>query len=288
MESSHDPSSKDYSADPVTEEAVRAAMAATDTPERKQQRWYDRFFYLIIAVVVVLGTLGTVTGVVATYNNKVQNDRLQKQANQIQKEQDCIEQIDVQQRKTSAALTVIATDDRKLFDTIIVQVFQSKTQEDVFKAFDKFLDQRKKNEAKRAKIVANVPNASVCTLENDKKPSSPGPFPTLNPISSTSAPAVNSTTITTGARSVTVSASASHTAPAGGTSRRASSQPAVNQPSRTSRPTNQPAPKPRPNPTINSPRPPVNNPPAILPSVPVIPVVTSIVCPIASPVIRVC
>lgn len=133
--------------DPVTREAVRAAMAATDPPKPRHP-WLNRIVIVILSLCLLAGTIGAVVTVANTIALSQQNRDLQAEA-------DCTQKLLQSFQSDSKARSVIAAADRSIIKNLVLNVSKSKTSQDVEKAFAEFNKESAANDKLRAKFPIN-------------------------------------------------------------------------------------------------------------------------------------
>lgn len=153
-----DPYAPGHVNDPVTEDAVRAAMAATDKPSKKRHPWFERLFGSLIVFVLLLGAVGAVVGLVNSLSLREANNRLRI-------EQQCLIRLDQKLQSDQAVRTAIADDDRQAIDDIVKAIREAKTKEQLDKAFSAYFKERAINDKNRANYQVQIPNVSTCSLE---------------------------------------------------------------------------------------------------------------------------
>lgn len=151
-----DPYGPEHVPDPVTEEAVAAAMAATD-PQVKTEPWFERFFVTIIIVILAIGLTGTVIG---GWNSI----ELGNSNQQLRIEQNCLVRLNQQLQHDENVRSRIASDDRQAVDDVIKAVSEGKNAKDIRRAFDKYFAQRKANDKKRTEYGLDKPVTDTCPL----------------------------------------------------------------------------------------------------------------------------
>lgn len=178
------PEKKDQELDPVTANAVAAAMAATERP--KSSVW-SKIGTWVAVFVALIATAAAIVGAVNSVNIRNTQDSLRKQQN-------CLISLIAQVQADGVARTKIAADDRKVIRDLVADITKAKKPDDVRKAFDKFNKASAQNDKNRSSILFKIPAVgNACNVKRVQATTAFGPT-TINIPSSHQTPPTKGTT----------------------------------------------------------------------------------------------
>lgn len=144
---------KMISSDPIAEEAGRYAIEVTDP--KAGSSWASKFVIISIVLLVLVGSVGAVLGTINTV-------RVTQQTNEIELQQACqkslLKSITIEQE----ARTKIAADDRKALNDLVANIATAKSSVQVELALDKFKQETKDNERRRAQYPVPTFDENTC------------------------------------------------------------------------------------------------------------------------------
>lgn len=164
--------SKDHEPDPVTHDAVAAAMAATDSTRLP---WWKRAGTVLLSIffVIAVGASGVTAyntiqenhqGKVLSASNKI----LTAQTQQLRDQQTCLENVITTFETDNAARGTIADDDRTNIADLVKNIETAKSKDDIETAFANFNARATANAAKRNQYPLTV--SVSCNLGTPSPP----------------------------------------------------------------------------------------------------------------------
>lgn len=137
-----------YMPDPVTENAVAAAMAATESIEKEPSLWY-KIIVVVGSILFVVAVASSGVTAVNAVENYHQNKILKQQTQDVKNENICLQKVVEAQQQDSQARVQISADDREAIDDLVQGVFKAKTSQEAQAAFAAYNKRRNENEQRR-------------------------------------------------------------------------------------------------------------------------------------------
>lgn len=150
----------EYIPDPVTADAVAAAVAATD-PKKTKSSFFNKLITIGLVFLVVIAMSASVVTAINSVQNVQQNITLKNQNIALENEQACLVKVIENQQKDSNARVQIAADDREVVDDLIQAVFNAKTPAEGQKALAAYNKRREENETRRKKLPVTELNCNL-------------------------------------------------------------------------------------------------------------------------------
>lgn len=163
--------SEEHEPDPVTSDAVAAAMAATE-PDTEKTHWWSKLGVALIIFLFVLASISGVATAINTAQNGHQNKQLNTQNSYLEAQNRCLGTLLESFRRDQDARVQVAKDDREVIDDLINGVFSVKgtqaQREAKVKAYKAAYNQRRlENEKRRDQLPPLFPTCQL-TLPSAK------------------------------------------------------------------------------------------------------------------------